>query len=272
MTSSEQPHIVWHLGFQKTGTRTFQEWIVAHKDQLSPHFSMVSKHLNASAIENAGRSLMRPGRFLRNRTLREQRLKYVVRGIRDQTLAHPKKVGLVSSENIIGHWVWHNGLSMFDEAEQVIRLLEQYARPARSSFVFYVRDFDSWLKSAWRQEVMVRRGSLDYEEWREGLPFELDWDVQRDKLAASLSDATSSVQFIELGTDADGGTTGRQILQLCGMAEADIDALPKQERKNIGANSGATDFMLAVNRSDISNKDRRIVRATIEANRKYFVK
>lgn len=263
--------IVWHIGPQKTGTRTIQTWINENKAAFEEHAALFTKHNNTQKLENAGKKIMRPGRFLRMRQLRWMRLRWAVNEVRHAATRHPKRIALVSNENIIGHWIWHQGVSVFDEAETIIPLLARFSRPAQSHFVFYTRSMGPWLTSAWRQEVMTRRCTKDLDAWRAALPFQEDWVPIKARLNAAAQAAGAEISFGDFDAEVAAGRLGSAVLTEISAATDFFETIPQSRSQNKGAGANATEFMLRLNRTEIDSAAREIVRRTVEENRRLFL-
>lgn len=251
--------VIWHLGFQKTGTTIFQSLMRRNMETLSRHCALFPKRKWTAALQLAGRAWWEnPGEET------EAALKREARAIRDAIREQGHTAGVVSDENVIGLHFYDERGGMVDMAAHVMPVLEAAIRPARSVFVFYTRDWEKWLASAWNQVVKQLRCQQDFDDWRAGIPFEQDWQAHHARLSGVVR---GEVVFRDLGQDAaEDKPMGGYILERAGVPPEALEGLNRPIGRNESLPPGALRFMLDLNRSKIHDRGLDIVRKMMLRN------
>lgn len=254
--------IFWHMGFIKTGTTAAQQMLRKNKFQMPPSVHVFRK-------QNDTVDLRLTAKAWRKSPTDENRRAVVqaVQAARNTAIEAGASKAIFSDENIVEFEPYNDRGDIFEASAKTLPLIEEAAYPAKSVFVFYTREFDKWLTSAYNQTVKMLRLTADFDEYCANLPFEKDWNVQRERLQASVK---SDVVFYDMEDDiAKGPTIGAGLLRMAGIGEDVLDALIIPDRKNESLSKGALQFMLEVNRSELSapavKKIRQIVMQNPEA-------
>lgn len=248
--------VIWHLGFQKTGTTTFQSFLRRNDAALSEEIAIFPKQHWTQRLQTAGLSYW-DDPSLEN----EKALKGKARAIREKVREQGKTMGLVSDENVIGLNLYDEKGGMIDMAAAIMPILERAISPSRSIFVFYTRNFDSWFKSAHNQCVKQLRCRDNLEDFVEKTPFSTDWDAHQKQLKDAVQ---SPVIFRDLGEDAkEGLPMGGHILELAGIDRKAFSEFSSPIGRNESLSPAALDFMLEINRSHLHEHGLEIVRTKV---------
>ena len=270
----QEATIVWHFGFQKTGTTAIQRLLTENREVLSEDMELFVKRGRKDrtrSLRRWGSAVVEPGLWSGPKEFRRLGLKRTVTQIAKDVSAHPKKAGLVSDENVIGHYVWFAGKSVFDNAAQIFPLVAAAAAPARSRFVMYTRDFHDWLASAWAQEVKRRRGTQSFDDWSSALPFEREWRLVEQRLSMMVEESGATVELRDMAEDRQENLPlGGRLLRILGVDDQKIRNLVCPPQVNMRLPSGAVEFLLEVNRTTLNSKSRRKVRDLVVRNKHYF--
>lgn len=262
ISSASVPRIIWHFGFQKTGT-TAAQWLM-RKNQalLQDKVAIFPRGRWTAALRGAA------GGYLTQKTQAAKiALQDEVRQIVQAVHASGQPAAVVSDENVLGLRVQDETGDIFAHAETILPVIEQ-AAGAGCEFHFLTRDPESWLKSAHNQEVKQLRCRQDYASWRAAQTLVVNWSDLRDRLAATVSGA---VMFHDMDDDRKAGQpTGACLLQAAGVDAATIARLKTPGRKNQGLSDSALAFMLQINQSDLKYRQVGRVRDVVVANMGLF--
>lgn len=254
--------VVWHFGWQKTGTPSIQLLMRRNQSALSDRVQVYPKTTMSQPIRRALKTHFATG------TPSLQEIEELTEDMMIEVAAEGGPVALISDENLMG-WRHHDkNLCFVGYAKTVLPILARAAAPATSQFVFYTREMNGWLKNVHNQEVKNMRQTVDYDPWLDQAPRYADWDA----VHAELSEATGlDIVFRDMGQDkADGLPLGGAILEACGIDRSVIAGFAAAPTSNNSLPESATQLMLAMNRSNLPDRAVRQARKIIEANRHLF--
>lgn len=253
VTSVNDPIVVWHIGFQKTGTTTFQRAMWRTMAPIGEHTQLFPKSGSTDKLRRACVNYLRTGKSEDRRAVSSEVAEIVA-----TTVKSGKPSAVVSDENLFGYFFYNEKTDIFRAAREMLPLLSESAKPARSVFVIYTRDFEKWLKSAHNQIVKQLRCTEAFDDWYAQVPFEKEWNVHRDRIQASVRDP---VHFVSLEEEISAGRQpGEKVLELAGVPRDVIDNISWPPRSNESLSSGALEFMLKINQSDLKQRGVKIVR------------
>lgn len=225
---AETPRLVVHPGFRKAGSTSIQALMKVNRERLAPHLRVHPRD-----------ALTEPWRKLA--------MKYCA-GDRPKAL----------DENLIGSRVYNRaGETLTDWAVRILPILEEAFAGVPMAFVFYTREREAWLKSAWNQEVRLQFQTKAYPRWRAAVPETFTWDAAEAAIRGALS---SPVTFLRLEDEAAAGVTGATLLRTAGVPEAVIAGLKDPGAQNASLPGGLQKFILQINRSKLDKKMQRKVR------------
>lgn len=255
-TAQKDVTVIWHLGFQKTGTTIFQSLMRRNQDALENHCAVFPKRHWTQAVQDAGLAFWADPSDATEDAL-SQAARDICAAIQDKGHTH----GIVSDENIIGLDLYDQKGGMIDMAASVIPVLERAILPAKSVFVFYTRDWDDWFKSAHNQVVKQMRSRLDHDDFCANAPFERDWDKHYKRLQSVVS---GEVVFRAMEEDArESWPMGGYMLTRAGVPSSLFANLTKPIGKNQSLPPSALNFMLEINRSHINEHGLAVVRKKV---------
>ena len=253
--------IVWHFGFQKTGTTSIQSVCWRNFDALNSRTALFPKRQWTEALRTSATAWL-------NGAGAEDAVEEAAAGLATAVAEAGHGTALVTDENVLGVDIYNAHGDIFDFAARILPVIERAARPHSSEFVFYTREMDSWLKSAHAQSIAWARQRLDYDDWRAGLPFATDWAVHLARLQAAVD---SPVSFRDMGADADEfGLLGGHLLTRAGIAPDTLASLAPARGGNERLPAGALQFLLEMNRSKLGDKPLNTVRRQVLRHMQLF--
>ena len=182
-------HVVLHAGAAKTGTTLLQKALNASRAAFDAQgYAVLVRHDFEAATDRAHARWRRKGGSIRQVNVGFSRL-------RDH-LHHENLV--LSHEDLFATVQSFRVGPVYRAADDVLRIAHEELRPERTTLLFYVRQQDRFVESAYLQTV--RMGStLTFEEFMEPVTAEnLRWDVLVDKMRGALPDgAELKVKYFE---------------------------------------------------------------------------
>ncbi|MBE3636682.1 hypothetical protein [Mangrovicoccus algicola] len=256
--------IYWHLGFQKTGTTSFQTLLARNSERLEPFLGVFPKGKTTRRLRHACNRYWSG----KDRGQAEADMATAV----DQMIGEARGRGqsrmLVSDENLIGFRLSPKTGNLFTRTAELIHLLERVSHDAECRFSFFTRNFDNWLLSAYNQEVKQVRCRFGFDEWSRLQNFDHGWDVN---IALIREATTAPIRFDAIEDDAQSDPfPGAGLLRYAGVPSDVVSAMELPERENESLSPGALDFMLQANRSDLSLESLRTVRALVIGQQDVF--
>ena len=252
--------VIFHLGFPKTGTTTIQSTISVNRALISKTVWFRLHGGKTRALRDASRIYQR-----RDRESDRVRLHQLLCKMGDKITESGLGIALISDELLVAsHMARKDCLDYVQSAERVLPMIVEAMPQHDVQFVFYSRQMDKWLKSAYQQFVKTRRIRVGLDEWTAGLTFPLDWDEISKRLKAATS---RPLDFIAMETEiGPGKVLGQHLFRLIGLSEAQIGDLKIPETKNVSLSPGALEFMLSANASEIDQKDMWKIRKLVIEN------
>ncbi|WP_420328149.1 hypothetical protein [Mameliella sp.] len=257
--------LVLHCGFRKTGTTFIQDVLRENTGKLPGGFVVSPRDTLTRGWRRAvADDIRRRKRGTARAVLREaQALGAAIEAMKAQTV-------LISDENLFGADVVapDGTATIFDLAGHYLPMLEEALAGAPLDLVFYTRDMDKWLRSAWGQAVKRKGVTQDYREWAASLP-PLDWDKGIATIRAAVR-APVTVFPMEADLEGENPLLGRALYRHAGLDDAEIAALDLPRASNTALPSGAMDLMRKINGLGLTPQDRRAVSQLVEENPQVF--
>ncbi|MDG2340678.1 MAG: sulfotransferase [Paracoccaceae bacterium] len=255
--------IIWHMGFIKTGTTSAQKML-----RKSRHAVPADMHLFRKQNDTVDLRLTAKAWRKKPTDENRDRVFAAVGAVRDMALENGAQTAVFSDENIVEFDAYNERDNIFTAAARTLPLIEEAAFPAKSVFVFYTRQFDKWLASAYNQSVKMLRLTEDFDEYCANIPFEKNWDVQKDLIQSGLK---SDVVFCDMEDDTNSDLpVGSQVLRVAGAPSEALDKLHRPEHRNESLSPEALRFMLEVNRSNLATPALRKIRRFVMQNPESF--
>lgn len=265
------PRIIWHLGFPKTGTTTFQA-ALSHNIGLLTDLTVMPKGSNTEKLRK--RFIRHWGsHFEKNRDPNKSAvpaalLRNAVRKVIAQVVDAGRPTAIISDENLIGLIRLFEGNNIFAAAVDVVKILDEASPDVSSEFVFYTRNFTRWLESAHNQVIKQRRVALDFNSWKSEIGVAQDWAPHMEAITSATS---RPVHFIDFDAELKSGKQpGQTVLELAGVPDSVIGKLEWPKQKNESLSAGALQIMLQINKSNLDEDGVKIVRRVVMRNPEAF--
>ncbi|WP_424832393.1 hypothetical protein [Ruegeria sp.] len=254
------PRVIFHLGFQKTGTTSVQAL-------LNSNLSLLSD-VDVRVYGDATKDLRAAGKnFCAEPSPdREKELIKTLERHFSLVFDNGKPVCLISDENILGRVPYSNTGDVVSWAERILPVIEGCASGTDLAFHFYTRPAESWRNSMYRQCVKRAGVTGSYGVWARSSPFQEDWPDWKE-WADRISKATSApVTFTCMDEELKSGAVlGTALLENAGLSEAAINALIPVERQNMALSDAALQFMRFVNLLPLKERLRLRISERVEA-------
>lgn len=247
--------ILIHAGFHKTGTTTIQQTLRGNRAALRPHAILALRRdlepllLAARAYSAYGDPLS-----LAKFSLRADAFVSALPGL--------KKRGLIlSSEELSGHLPGRGGIPDYRAApvlmgELAAAFTRRYDKPDLT-FVFTTRSADSWLTSAYWEQVKSSNQTLSLDDYRAKFGPAANFDPTLADIEHNIAPARLlSYALEDSATAALGPATA--LLQCLGLSDETLAALSPAPAANTRLPADALDSLLALNRTHADNSDARI--------------
>lgn len=247
--------ILFHLGFQKTGTTTIQAMLNANADRFPD--------LDIRAYGDATKDLRVAGRNYCADPSAERRgkLELALNRHVDRTRENGKPC-LISDENILGRVPYSSAGDVLTWAGMILPMIEASCSDLSIRFVFYTRQPDAWLHSSYNQAVKRGRVSVDFETWRNNAPFTVDWAAWRDRIQRLCE---APVEFVGMEDELDRhGFLGARLLHRMGVAPASWPDLVQPDVQNPSLPENALRLMRLVNRLPLPDSQVIRISETVE--------
>lgn len=253
----QSPVVIFHLGFQKTGTTTIQRFLQTNEYVLSEECIVIPKERPTRAIREPFLKLFEKGDQSAIPRISDVANLYV-----DKVMTSNCQCGIISDENIIGRNLYNPHGHIFDFACRAIQLIETSTRRKSIDlrFVFYTREFSSWLKSAYQQSVRTRRYQVTFDDWRRALPFDCNWHTN---LCAIQQCTNAKVVFTPMEEDLRAAFLGARLLQEASVSSELLKRCKFPHQANEALPYGAIEFLRKLNATKLDRRSIDIVRKTI---------
>ena len=257
------PRIIWHFGFQKTGTTAVQWLLRKNRALLGEKIALFPRGRWTAALREAAAVFLRT-RSEADKTAFQDEVRKIVNTVRDS--GH--RCAIVSDENVLGLKLRDETGDIFTHARTMLPVVEDAAAPAICEFHFNTRDTEAWLKSAHNQEVKQLRCRQDFDEWRNGVALPVDWSALHDTLSGLTQGA---VVFRDMNADrAAGRPSGAALLEAAGVGPELLAQLKTPGAQNESLSDAALAFMLDINRSPLKRRQIGAVRDVVVKNMGLF--
>ena len=247
MTGPRPKRIIFHLGFQKTGTTSIQRFLNENAP-LVPEIDIRAYGDATKALRVRGRRYCATGSE-RDRAALES----AVDDVLDDFRAGSSRLAIVSDENILGRVSYDETGHILLWAERILPILSERAADLAPEFAFYTRAPDRWFASLYNQAVKRGGVTAGFDRWRAAVPFEVEWPEWRARFEAA---AGRPVSFLSMEEElASGLPLGSGLLRLAGVGEDRIAALRPVPVENASLSGRALGVMRLVNRLPLSHRN-----------------
>jgi hypothetical protein len=238
--------IIFHLGFQKTGTTSIQAMLNANAACLG--------NVDLRAYGPATQDLRTAGRrWCADPTRgRQARLESVLEDHVVRFRAGSAPVCLISDENILGRVPWASTGDILTWGRSILPMVESASKGLDLQIVFYTRSPSRWLRSLYNQSVKRARVTASFDTWAADAPFTVDWPRwQRDLQTTVEAPVTFVAMEDEIGPDRLLGAT---LLRLAGVTDETIAGIVPPPVQNTSLSPRAIALMRLVNRLPIRDR------------------
>ena len=256
------PRMIWHFGFQKTGTTAVQALMRKNARLLCDKVALFPRGRWTAALRGAAAAFLRSKTSAARADFQDE-----VRSLVAKVRADGHSVAIVSDENVLGLRLHDDSGTIFEHAASIVPLVAEAASEAQNEFHFFIRDPQAWLRSAHNQEVKQLRGTHSYDSWP-ARHLLVDWAALQAQLAALTP---APVTFHDMQADrAQGRLTGSTLLVAAGVDAGLIAQLEDPGAQNEALPDAALAFMIEVNKTGLKPKDIGVIRDLVIANRGLF--
>lgn len=244
--------VVIHPGFHKTGTTTIQGTLRLNRPLLKPYLRSVMKAGLQDCCSSArGYSTWRDP-ISRNKFY--NRFQTALQGIAPM----PKRVLVLSSEELSGHLPGRDGLPDYSAALELVHdmteLVAQVMPEAELIYYYSTRAAEPWLRSAYWQHVRASSMTLDFEDYQREFQASANLDGVVDAVSDSVDVRVERGRLEDTAGLPAGPATS--LLDLCDVPR-DVQARMQLETRNANLGPDVLATLLNINRT-IHDPDERI--------------
>lgn len=246
--------IVVHPGFHKTGTTSLQRYLNSNSKLIEDAFNFYT-HMGDSGAR---------ARFYGHKSF-PWRLWAFQRSFRQflNTVPDDKPIFL-SRETFSGVMLGFSdlyGRPIKSYQRTAIRLLTVTFKELRRKFghevgielLFTTRDHEKWLKSLYGHLLGTYRVTQDFEDWSTKFDPNMTLEKEAIAIANRLSPAALHIRKLEDFKDRHCGIAAAA-MDIMGITEQRQKQMPQSKRENIAKSPDIANQLLALNRSDLSDK------------------
>lgn len=252
--------MLFHLGFQKTGTTSIQALLNANRARLTG--------IDIRAYGDATKDLRVAGRtYCADPTpKREARLRDALRGHVDRFRSGDDAACLISDENILGRVAYGPTGDVLSWGKRILPMIEEAAAGLDLQFVFYTRAQAAWRSSIYKQSVKRAGETRSLEGWSSAAPFTGDWPDWSDWQQQLQGACAAPVEFLSMEEEiASDLPLGAGVLRRLGVSDADIAELATVSPQNTSLSERAICLMRMINHLPLSDRRRLKISEYIEA-------
>ncbi len=254
--------VIWHLGFQKTGTTFIQRLLDDNEQQVSSRVFLANKGERTKLIRRRGVGFCE----LKNRNAL-RRLRSELQVLRAAFDDSGHLTMLFSDEVVMGYNVLSERNDFVQSAVRLLPVLAQEFDGYQSTFVFYTRAFDPWTLSVYNQGVKALAYHRRFEDWRALYRGPTDWS---QILRFMEKNTGCSIQMIPMERDGE-PFLGAELLRRAGFSEGEIRAFSVPVRQNESMPDGALHLLRIFNSSGLDAGTLSLVRRKIRKHPQFFV-
>lgn len=248
---TQSPHIVFHPGFHKTGTTSLQKYIDAHQAALQPYFTPYIHMGQAGPLARHYGHKQLPWRLW---TFRRELRRFLKTIPADGTI-------LLSRETFCGVMPGHHGIggkliTNYQAAAKPLctvtlqELRRRFGPGLDLTFLFTTRDRGPWLRSVYGHLLRSYRVTQDFDDWSAQFDAETSLADEARQIASHFPGHSVEIRALE---EYGGHQCGMAacVLELLGVPDEVIDALPPARRENAGKPADVAAELLKLNRSSL---------------------
>ena len=256
--------VIFHFGPPKTATSTFHVMLRNNVGQFGPGVAISARDDLTLTLRNVGAEMLAGKRgALRNR------LQATVQSMRSAMSAMAAQTIIISDENLFGIFSRTVFSARFEDGPaQILAELESQLAGWDLQYICYTREPHKWRDSCYNQTVKLSGGTQDYATW---IAAHADLSVPQkmvDSFRSVLGDRLTVVPMED--EVARYGYVGRRVLELAGIDEAVINALPVPNSSNASISPASLEFIRQVNCLGLNRPERLKVAKLVEQSQNLF--
>ena len=254
--------IVIHAGFHKTGTTSVQSRLRENSQVLAPYVRVFLKDSFEALTESARAFSIDPKKKTLSLVART-----AVAFFKEIDRDDPRPI-LMSSEDLSGHMPGRHGLECYDSAGLVMKCLSdaafrRFGKDTDVTFYFSTREREAWLRSTWWQNLRSTRLTDDFAAYSSRFDAARSLDDILEEIAEDVAPARVTSFLLEDASSLPLGPLD-PLITLLELADLDRGAVAVLPPENVQPDLGIDAVFLALNRSDLPERDvqdaKRIVR------------
>lgn len=256
--------VIVHLGLQKTGTSSLQQYLRENKDRLSEYFGILTPEPD-SAMRQAGRSAA----HFSIDPAKEAAFRAVLQDLKNEIEEQASRVCLISNENLPGALPGREGtVGLYPEIESIVRIMEEVLAPHQLSYVLYTREMDAWKASVHNQIIRTDGYEKTLVEFLQETESCGPWEGLHKRLETAVG---GRLGIFRLEGEHDEHRPGSQLLTWAGVPKGVIASLrPIRTPYNTSVNANTLEFIRLVNKLGLPAGQRRKVAALAVEQRDLF--
>jgi hypothetical protein len=256
--------VIFHFGPPKTATSTFHGMLKNNRSAFGPGIAVSARDDLTSALRSIGAEMLAgKGSPLR------KRLQTAVRTLRSTMAATDADTIIVSDENLFGIFSRTVFSAKFEDGPaQILAEVESQLAGWDLQYICYMRDPQKWRDSCYNQTVKLLGATEDHATWIAKHP---DLSVPQkmvDGFKSVLGDRLTVVQMEDEA--ARYGYVGRRVLELSGLDETVINALPVPRYSNVSISPASLEFIRRLNGLGLNRPERLQVAKLVEKSQTLF--
>ena len=252
--------VIVHAGFHKTATTSAQKFLRANGKNIWPRCSLV---LPGKLRKGAALMAVRYSRYGKPALL--DAFGKDLHGTLSKIDQNSSRKVLISDENIAGRMPGRDGQLSYNatpalmaQAEEVI--CDVFGTESDVVFFFTTRDPDSWLKSTYKHNLRTSRLTLDEGTYTATYAPAADLAGVTKAVADAVTGTVYTVDLADL-TGPNG--PAQPLIDLIELPDQRRRKLVPHPVENAGPDDGLMDDLLALNRSNLSDKDLNAAKADL---------
>lgn len=266
-TTTSKVHVIVHAGFHKTGTSSLQEYLKRHRDELRGFADIYLKN-DFMDVGNLGRVYGLKPYPWRKRQFRRAFDRFI-------KTVPPSHTIVLSWEGLSGVMPGHRRLftgtiQNFRRAavplgnEIVASIRARFGQDTDITYLYSLRERDSWIKSVYGHVVRSIRITDDFAGFRARLPDLPDLAQEAADIVAQLPDVALATSYLEDTSHTHSGPA-TAILDLIGVPDRVRNTLSVARPRNKGLPAYVEDAFLRLNRNVKNDADLKTQKDAIAA-------
>lgn len=230
--------VFFHLGPHKTGSSAIQAFFSEKSDQLSSEYSL--KFLSGKDLAGTPKAVLDEN---------WPRVRQELALLKSKIEEAPENKALVSSEDFSGHLPGRSGVRrVYPNFGIIVDLILEVFKPHDCQFVFFHRDENDWLRSAYVQNLVHRPKFSSFEKFTQFVEFEQGWSSVIEEPKNKLGDRFALIRY----SDDTNFSSIREMLKLLSVSQKSFENSSLTKRDNTSPREEQIRMLEVINRSHSS--------------------